>query len=61
MGTEYIYKLCPHCNADGKIPLSPGGAPMGDPEDYPQTDCEHCGGLGKKLWGEIRDELIGEG
>ena len=48
---EYIYKKCEYCGGDGL-------RTKGDPET--ETGCSRCKGSGLVLWGEVRDEIIGE-
>ena len=51
---EYIYRLCQSCNGDGKQDYATEGG--GEQE----KTCSQCGGVGRVLWGEVRDEIIGE-
>ena len=55
MATNYIYRICPNCNGDGVC---------NDPENPAEGEvsfpCPTCGEVGRTLWGELRDEKIGE-
>jgi len=55
MATNYIYRNCGPCQGTGKQTQD---ADNGQPES--EIDCPDCNGTGKRFWGEIRDELIGE-
>ena len=58
MATEYIYKICQNCNGDGEWNDTPSNPDPENPEIA--HSCEPCSGVGRILWGEVRDELISE-
>ena len=54
MGVNYIYRLCQVCNGDGKKDKAT------EAEGEHEVICDACNGVGRVLWGEVRDEIIGD-